>query len=172
MPRAAAIMTFTLLLYPALAVAADAPALIAERLSLMKDVAIYKSVRDIPVEDLQREAVVIDAAVKAAALHGLEPETTRVFFKAQIDAAKAIQACWIERWSAGEVRPADGADLVEEIRPELLRLGDAIVAAIALDARGGDTADLEAFEQSVSVECLSQSSRSAIARALAGIQLR
>ena len=169
MPRSAAILAFISLFFPVLAAAADAPALIAERLSLMKDVAIYKSERDIPVEDLQREAVVIDAAVKAAAEHGLEPETTRAFFQAQIDAAKAIQTCWIERWSAGEARPADGADLVDEIRPELLRLGNAIVAAIAADARRGHMADLEAFRKTVSVECLSMNSEAAIVRALAEI---
>ena len=174
MPRPAVIPFLFFLLLPGIAAATDAtaPPLIAERLSLMKDVAIYKAERDIPVEDLAREAVVLDAVVKAAAEHGLVPETTRAFFQAQIDAAKHIQACWIGRWSSGEARPAQGADLVEVIRPELLRLGNAIVAAIAVDIRDGHSADSKAFHEVVVAECLSGDASAAMARALGEIALQ
>ncbi|MEX3007071.1 gamma subclass chorismate mutase AroQ [Hoeflea sp. TYP-13] len=152
---------------------ATAPALIAERLSLMKDVAIYKAKNGRPVEDLEREAVVLDAAVAAAGDHGLEPETTRAFFQAQIDAAKDIQFCWLDKWAATSQQPEGGADLVTELRPELLRLGNAIVEAIAADIANGRSApNPQSFRDAVAVECLGDESNTAIAKTLSGITLR
>ncbi|NIP77428.1 MAG: chorismate mutase, partial [Xanthomonadales bacterium] len=63
-----------------------------------KPVAAWKHARGKPVEDLEREAVVVDRAAADAAAAGLDPETARPFFMAQIDAAKSVQHCWIARW--------------------------------------------------------------------------
>ncbi|MEM6464612.1 MAG: gamma subclass chorismate mutase AroQ [Pseudomonadota bacterium] len=166
------ILSICLLPAAVFADSAKAPKLIGERLSLMKDVAIYKAQRGLPVEDLAREAVVIDAAVKSAAEHGLEPASTRAFFQAQIDAAKVIQACWIERWEAQGELPADGADLVNEIRPELLRLGDAIVAAIAVNIASEDrNSGAHGLSELLAVECLDSEAGNRIANALSAITL-
>ena len=73
-------------------------ALVHARLALMKDVAAYKYLNGIPVEDLDREAIVLVHATEQAYDAGLNGETMAPFFKTQIDAAKAIQRCWIDRW--------------------------------------------------------------------------
>lgn len=106
--------------------------LIGARLALMKDVAAYKHINDIAIEDREREAVVLAHAVDKAEAAGLEGSSIVAFFTAQIDAAKAIQQCWIERWQQGSARrPIEAPDLQNDIRPQLIDLGDRIVTAIA-----------------------------------------
>jgi hypothetical protein len=57
---------------------------------------------------------------------------TVLFFTAQIEAAKAMQLCWIARWTNGAASPpAEAPDLSSEIRPRLSEIGDAQIAALA-----------------------------------------
>lgn len=111
--------------------AADIFQLVNERLAFMKDVATYKAKNGEPVEDKVRERVVIEKAKQRALKAGLDPASTEAFFRAQIAAAKAIQYRYLAGWSfSPEVPGNPPRDLVEEIRPELLRLGNDIIAAI------------------------------------------
>jgi chorismate mutase len=72
--------------------------LIRERLDVMHDVARWKWAKKVPVEDPEREAALLkDVAEKGVAL-GLDPEITRAFFRAQIEAAKIIQRNDLGRW--------------------------------------------------------------------------
>ncbi len=103
----------------------DLYAAVGERLSLMRDVAAFKWLHELPVEDLERETVVIDAAVASALNRQIRPETAERFFRVQIEAAKDIQRHWFERWQTGQ-GPQSAPDLVAEVRPELLRLGERI----------------------------------------------
>lgn len=148
--------------------------LIAERLSWMEPVAAWKRVNDVPVEDLDREAVVVDAAITDAAAHGLDPDTVRAFFEAQIEAAKAIQDCWIDHWTAANATPSNVPDLVSEIRPELLRLGNAIIAGLAEDiAQNGpipSSAD-DDFRAAVSIECLDEHHANALFDSLTQVRI-
>jgi chorismate mutase-like protein len=106
--------------------------LIAERLSVMKSVAAWKRENQVAVEDIEREKVVISRASLAAAESGIQPQSIVAFFAAQIEAAKVIQSCWLQRWQDNsEDLPSKTPDLVLEIRPELLRLGDEIVLSIS-----------------------------------------
>jgi cyclohexadienyl dehydratase len=109
----------------------DLVALLARRLALMPQVAAHKWRHDQPIEDPEREAVVIAESADLALRHGLVPETVVQLFGAQIDAAKAVQSYWIGEWRAGRAEPPPAADLAAEIRPELSRLGEAIIAAAA-----------------------------------------
>lgn len=76
--------------------------LIDARLELMDEVAAYKWRQDRPIEDPEREALVLDRAVDDALRHGFTPDSSRAFFAAQIEAAKQIQRHWFRIWEAGE----------------------------------------------------------------------
>ncbi|MDH3665638.1 MAG: gamma subclass chorismate mutase AroQ [Paracoccaceae bacterium] len=149
--------------------------LITQRLALMKPVAAWKHARGTPVEDLEREAVVVDRAAADAALAGLDPETARPFFVAQIEAAKAIQICWIARWEADEAaKMTDPPDLNSEIRPELLAIGTTLLDAIRLALAEGvdfDPDNASKFWEAVDLDCLDPAARDAIHRRLGGIRL-
>ena len=100
-----------------------------ERLSLMIAVAESKRILGKSVEDLAQEARVLEAAVQgvteAARSQGREPLDTaavRGFFKAQIEAAKAIQYKTLE----GAATMSDPPDLVNELRPALGRISERI----------------------------------------------
>ena len=106
--------------------------LIAERLRLMPLVAIYKLHEDKPIEDLAREAVVLEDAATMAEKNGFDHERARRFFQVQIEAAKVIQrytqTALLNR-PASEWPPAPS--LTEQIRPELNRLSGHIITALS-----------------------------------------
>ena len=96
------------------------------RLQLMKSVAAWKWVNAVPIEDLDREQLVIDRAVLAGLPYGLKKHTVESFYRAQIAAAKDIQRYWFDQWRVGSP-PHSAPDLNAEIRPQLLELGDLII---------------------------------------------
>jgi len=107
--------------------------LINQRLDHMKAVAAYKWHNKLAVEDLDREKLVISKAVQLAESSGLDGESSRAFYIAQIQAAKNIQSAWLNTWQQGSAPlPRSDYDLTNEIRPLLLQLGDQIISQIAL----------------------------------------
>ena len=105
--------------------------LINERLKHMEDVAMYKSVNGLQVEDLPREEVVIENAVLAAESQGLIGDSIENFFITQINVAKAIQYRSLADWLSSPIsKPIP--DLPNQIRPKLTELGDEIVKELAL----------------------------------------
>ena len=105
--------------------------LINERLKHMEDVAMYKSVNGLPVEDLPREKIVIENAVLAAESQELLGDSIEGFFIAQINVAKAIQYRSLADWLSSPIsKPIQ--DLPNQIRPKLTELGDEIVKELAL----------------------------------------
>lgn len=145
------------------------------RLLLMKPVAAWKLDKSVPVEDLAREKVVLGKATASAEDLGIDAESTRAFFQAQIDAAKEIQRCWIERWRTGAAtKPADYPDLKTEIRPELIRLGREILTNFksVLKKQTRFAANDEAqFSNAVQIECLSAKSALTIFGAIKNVRL-
>ncbi len=111
--------------------------LVNERLSYMRSVAAYKWINARPIEDVDREARVLESAEIAGLRYGIKREATRAFFVAQIEAAKDIQRYWFARWRQGGA-PDKAPDLDREVRPALLQLGDAIMQALA-DPAGNRT---------------------------------
>jgi len=101
---------------------------IGTRLALMKGVAHYKFANQQAVEDLSREAIVLEQAVDAGRRINLRPSSTERFFKAQITAAKTIQQYWFVKWQT--TPPSAPAPDLSEIRTELLDLGDRIIARL------------------------------------------
>jgi cyclohexadienyl dehydratase len=103
--------------------------LINERLGHMKTVAAHKWINQLPIEDLAREEVVIERAQRSGLEHGITMASSDQFFSAQIIAAKEIQTHWFEQWESGDA-PSSAPDLVKEVRPELLILGEKITAQL------------------------------------------
>lgn len=128
----------SLLVFPALllmtlgASAADLTQLVEQRLGYMKDVAAYKWQHKLAIENKEREAVVLDAALDQGLRFGLTKDSSRHFFSVQILAAKEIQSYWFQQWlNHPDSAPENPANLERDIRPALLLLGEAITAALA-----------------------------------------
>lgn len=114
----------------------DLTPLVEQRLGYMKDVAAYKWQHKLAIENIEREAVVLNAAQNQGLRFGLTKDSSRRFFSVQISAAKEIQDYWFRQWhSHPNSAPENAASLDREIRPALLSLGEAITAALA----GGQT---------------------------------
>jgi len=107
--------------------------LLARRLAFMPAVGAFKRVNTRPIEDPERERLVLERVRVHAAELSLPVEPVVALFERQIAWAKELQ----RRTSAPQ-----SLDLTTEIRPALLRLGDEILEAIRtlLDA---DTLDAE-----------------------------
>lgn len=137
--------------------------LTARRLAFMPLVASWKSARGVPIEDLERERMVLEAAERNAARFGLDPGPVRDWFALQIDLAKAVQ----------RRTPAAPPTLeLEEIRPALIRLGERQVRSLRALATGTvdepDPADLEVLTPYLS-NAEVERVRSGIVRLLAGL---
>ena len=107
-------------------------AAMAERLALMAPVAQTKWNAELPIEDLAREAVVLDKVVESAAAAGVDEALARDFFRAQITAAKLVQQRRFDLWRAGgQGRFAEARDLKSDLRPAIIGLTDRIIEALA-----------------------------------------
>jgi cyclohexadienyl dehydratase len=149
--------------------------LVDQRLSYMRDVAAYKWRNHLPIEDLQREKTVIENAISQAKERGLDQRSSRAFFLAQIDAAKAIQRNWFTEWRQdGASLPDSTRRLKDEIRPALIRLGNQIIVQIELILKSGrqlpDQSENGSFTKALRTEKLDAASIAELFDAL--IQLR
>jgi len=136
-----------------------------QRLLLMQEVAAYKWLHQLPIEDLQREAVIVNAASLGALRYGINPRTSKHFFQAQIFAAKEIQLFWFTKWETGDA-PLKALDLIGDIRPQLLRLGDEILRQLSAGHSLPESSDL--FPK---VQGLSRTSQQTLVNALENIHL-
>ena len=163
---------------PAVADTTPGPAilfqLVAQRMALMEDVAHYKFRHQVAVEDLEREQVVLDKALQAAAEAGLDPASVDAYFRMQFQVAKAVQYRALADYMT---RPpgAPAPDLVAEIRPRLIEIGDAILAALSthISRHGPLTSQsLAAFEQAMDLPRVTAGEKRLLHDALTGIRLR
>ena len=149
--------------------------IVAERLALMKDVALHKERNALAVEDVARERVVLARAQDGAWAAGLDPRSVAAFYRAQIQAAKAIQYRYLAEWSLAP--PNVGAsvpDLAHELRPRLLELGEELVGAMKgfLEAGGCFGAEHRAdFLETLAVEHLTEAEEDALFASMAAIDL-
>ena len=139
--------------------------LVNKRLGLMQEVAAHKWINGLPIEDLEREAAVIQNASEVALGHGIEVSATRELFRAQISAAKEVQRYWFAQWHLAD-GPTAARDLGAEVRPELLALGEQILEALASGRGSSDGSD----PASLNVEGLTPGSRATVLRAIASVQ--
>ena len=132
--------------------------LINERLSYMEHVALYKERTDSPIEDLEREAVVLMDAVETANELGLFGPSIESFFKAQISVAKAIQYRYRADWQS-ESPSFVPLNLQETIRPKLSQIGKSIIDKIATLYSNGEQINEEhrdLFYNSIDIENVKQ----------------
>jgi chorismate mutase len=172
------ITLFTMVLLSFHSFAAPAPtelfSTINLRLSYMEDVALYKANHRKPIEDLDREAVVIEQASISAEKEGLDKQSVVGFFKAQISAAKAIQY----RYRAdllSHPRTNTPRDLKTVVRPQLIKLGKKINTEIAHYLREGGTfseQDRKTFKAILDLRYLTDADKEALFHALTQIKLR
>ncbi|MDC5707640.1 chorismate mutase [Vibrio europaeus] len=147
---------------------------INQRLSYMEDVALFKALNHKPIEDIEREKVVIQKASQSAQEQGLDKGSVAGFFEAQISAAKAIQY----RYRAdllSQPTTKSPRDLTTVVRPELIKLGKKINQDIAdyLSKHGEiSDSDLATFKASLDVRYLSDNDKEALFKALKDIRLK
>ncbi|MDD1781060.1 gamma subclass chorismate mutase AroQ [Enterovibrio sp. ZSDZ35] len=146
---------------------------INERLSYMEDVALFKANNQRPIEDIEREKVVINKASESAKASGLNQQSVIGFFTAQISAAKAIQYRYrADLLTEGTARKP--RDLTTEVRPELIRLGKTINTEVALFLREGRefrSSDWHTFESTINQEYLTSKDKKKLFNALTQIRL-
>ena len=115
-------------LLPALALLAgcagpqgELTSLAEQRLALAPDIAWYKHSRNVPVYDPQRETTMLQTLMAAGQQQGLNPDTVRRFFAAEMEASRRIQWAWIEAWRKNRApAPTSPAqDLGPYIRPQI-----------------------------------------------------
>jgi len=147
---------------------------INDRLSYMEDVALFKAKNHLPIEDIQREAVVIEKATLSAGERGVDPESVKDFFNAQIAVAKAIQY----RYRADLLsRPCSRQplDLNKEVRPALIRLGDQLmVQMVAFCKRHGkyQPTSFAEFDKAITIKYVTTADKQLLLNALLKVKLQ
>jgi chorismate mutase-like protein len=107
--------------------------LMAERLSIMQDVARYKWNQRAAIDDPARERQIIDGLKRDAETVGVSARWAELFFRAQIEAAKLIQRDLFARWEReGQGTFADAPDLVSITRPKLDALTPQLLRELAM----------------------------------------
>jgi chorismate mutase len=108
----------------------DALRLARIRLDLAKDVALAKLYSRGPIEDLKREAEVVEKVKQEAQRMGVDPEVAATFFRAQIEASKEAQRAWQAKWAREGAPFAPRPDLAKSVRPKLDELTPQILRAL------------------------------------------
>ncbi|MCW8879272.1 MAG: chorismate mutase [Kangiellaceae bacterium] len=148
---------------------------IAQRLSYMEDVALYKAQQGLAIEDKKRESVVLENALANSQQRNLDRDAMALFFSAQISAAKAIQYRYRAEWlSQPQALARKPKDLKQIVRPQLLVLGNRIIDGIErrLKNEGPFTQEqLAQFLALVKVKHLSRADKKMLFNSLMKIRL-
>ncbi|WP_284191103.1 gamma subclass chorismate mutase AroQ [Vibrio zhanjiangensis] len=149
---------------------------INQRMNYMQDVALYKINHHLAIEDLEREAVVIEKSKAASEKYGLDGTSTTELTVSLISAAKAIQY----RYRADMLTqiadvPQTPRDLKTEIRPALIKLGNELNASISDYLNTGEVftdEQYQAFSSTITNPYLKDNDKKLIFSALQNIQLK
>lgn len=107
--------------------------LMAQRLSMMQDVARHKWNQQSAIEDLAREQKIIASLQQQARALGVPAAWAEQFFRAQIEAAKQIQRDYFAQWEKQQQAKFDQVpNLDTVIRPRLDQLTTAMLRQLAL----------------------------------------
>lgn len=114
--------------------------LINARLGYMEDVAYYKYVNNVCIENREREKAVLSNAQTFAEDNGLDEVTTVDFFKTQIEIAKVIQ--YRARAHFYTSPPTkEPMDLANVLRPEISNIGKQLNEKLSKFLNDGKTFD-------------------------------
>ena len=108
-----------------------------QRLALSPDIAWYKHSNDVPVYDPVRETTVLQTVMAAGQQQGLNPDTVRRFFAAEMEASRRVQWEWIEGWRKNRIPPLErpAQDLGSYIRPQIDEINARQIRALARGAQ-------------------------------------
>lgn len=119
----------------------DTGALIVRRIALADPVARSKWLSGTPIDDPQREEVVMDDAVRRAEEQGADTALVQRVFRAQIEASKTVQRGLIEEWKEHpDAAPTSAPDL-GAVRSELDEIGGSLVVALQHAASVAESPD-------------------------------
>jgi chorismate mutase len=105
--------------------------LIGKRLEVAPDVARVKWNTNAPIEDVSREAEIIDGVARRGTEYGLDSAIVGSFFLGQIEASKTVQTALHAEWRASMQPPfANVRDLDQDLRPALDRLTPMMLRAL------------------------------------------
>ncbi|MRI31758.1 chorismate mutase AroQ, gamma subclass [Endozoicomonas sp. OPT23] len=155
--------------------AEDIFSLMHQRLSYMKDVALYKLDAKQPLLDETREKVVLEKAMMRAREEGLSSVSIEGFVAAQMNAAKAIQYRYMAEWMSRPPLTSPEKDLKTEIRPAILNLGTQITKKVADYLKSGkefSDALFPVFERTLNVENLTTEDKKLLFGMLKEIRLK
>ncbi|SMF99996.1 chorismate mutase [Burkholderia singularis] len=145
---AAAALSLAMMAAPRIAVAdaGDTPltnlvALVSQRLALAEPVAQWKWINKKPISDPPREATLLADVEKRAQRSGVDPAYARTFFEDQISASKAAQHALFANWRATQGPTGPAPDLATSTRPQLDRLTQSMLSALARVAPLRDAPD-------------------------------
>lgn len=114
----------------------DLALLINQRLSYMKDVAGYKAIHHLAIEDLSQEAKVLAGSMVVAEKLGLDGESVKPLIQAQMDAAKAIQYRYRADWLSVPEKDWQPEPL-EQVRSKISSLNTDILTDISTKLKNG-----------------------------------
>ncbi|WP_116135666.1 chorismate mutase [Trinickia diaoshuihuensis] len=106
-------------------------ALVSERLALALPVAQWKWANHRPITDAPREAALLADVTRRAQAADVDPAFARAFFQDQIDASKQVQTALFARWRTSAPPSGGAPDLAASTRPQLDRLTQALIPALA-----------------------------------------
>jgi cyclohexadienyl dehydratase len=98
----------------------------------MPEVAAAKWSAGLPVFDAAREETVLAETTQRAEAMGIEPASARALLTLQMQFARAVQQRLFAQWKDADTPVPRARDLKRALRPELDRLGDALLRALAL----------------------------------------
>jgi cyclohexadienyl dehydratase len=101
----------------------------------MHEVAHWKWIHQIPIEDAAREQALLAQVQGEARARGLDTVRVGAFFRLQIEAAKRLQKADFARWQAGEAIPSRQPRPLDELRIEIEELNRAFLMALGRAAR-------------------------------------
>ena len=141
-----------------------------ERMQVMKQVAGYKALHHLPVEDLPREQVVLENMLENARQAGLEPHSIEPFVHALMKASKAVQYRYRADWlSTPDNQPV--RDLADT-RQQIQRLDSQLLTAISQRLMAGAFLqdDSAWLLTQLTAPLLSEADKNSLMAALARIQ--
>ena len=106
-------------------------AIMAQRLSMARDVAWAKQADGLPVRDPAREQEILQKLVRQGEAADLDEGLVARFIRAQIEASCLEQEAWMSKWKQGEPMPAGDPPDLEKLRSRLDRLSSYLVAEYA-----------------------------------------
>jgi len=102
----------------------------------MKNVALFKSAKDLPIEDLTQAAVVAEKAITVASSLGLDTVSVREFVNLQMKAAKALQYRYRAQFLFLSKFPDNPSSLDKE-RKEIAVIGEELLTLLAMRLKRG-----------------------------------